>query len=93
MRDYRFTGEKFRSYLDKSLSFCNPDKYDAGLLEEMSKLLNDIDADVEKLAVARDAESSKYIKKLLIGFLGQRLKCDFTECAVSWGRLVKKNPI
>jgi len=73
MRDYRFTREKFRSYRDKSLSFCNPDKYDAGLLEEMSKLLNDIDADVGKLVVARDAESSKYIEKLLIGFLGHPL--------------------
>jgi starch synthase len=74
MRDYKFTKEKFLGYRDKSIAFSTVEQYNQNLLEEVTKLVNDIDSEVGKLIIARDAESSKYAEKLLIGLLGHPLQ-------------------
>lgn len=73
MRDHKFTKEKYITYRDKSLTFSAVERYEPALLEEMNKMVNDLDSEVGKLLIARDSESNKYIEKLLVGLLGHPL--------------------
>lgn len=69
--NFSFLKEKYRLYRDKfvQLSHGDVEKH----LEEITKLLSDLDAEVGKSIIAREPRSNHYLEKLLIGLLGNPL--------------------
>lgn len=66
LKDFNFNKAQFHAFRDRLSSFSQ-----AGANEDqLSKLLNDIDQEVGKSVIARDAGVNRYLEKLLIGALG-----------------------
>lgn len=69
--NFSFHKKEFTDLRDKfiRLSYGNVEKN----VDEITKLLMDLDQDVGKSIIARDTKSNHYLEKLLVGLLGNPL--------------------
>lgn len=70
--NFSFHKKQYHDLRDKliRLSYGNVEKN----LDEITRLLMDLDAEVGKSIIARDPKSNHYLEKLLVGLLGNQLQ-------------------
>ena len=73
-KDFKFDREVYHFFRNKLVEFATYTEYNQQKIDDVSRLLNDIDAEVGKSIIARVWINNHYLEKLLIGMLGHPLQ-------------------